>query len=70
MPLDFERAVALFLSTEEELAGALGIGIGDLRKYRNNPARTPDDVLEKLGRILIERGKGMQRVGELLVDTH
>lgn len=66
MALDFERAVALFMASEEELALALGIPIGDLRAYRNNPLRVPPDVLKKFGRVLIERGRGMQRVGEML----
>ena len=55
------------MASEQELALALGIPIGDLRAYRNNPNRVPPSVMEKMGRILIERAKGMQRVGELLL---
>lgn len=68
MPLDFERGVALFMASEQELAMALGIPIGDLRAYRNNPARVPEPVLARLGTVLVERGKGMLRVGELLLE--
>jgi hypothetical protein len=66
VPLDFARAAALFMASEQELAAALGIQIGDLRQYRTNPQRTPPEVLARLGKVLVERGKGMQRVGELL----
>jgi hypothetical protein len=68
MPLDFARAAALFMASEQELAMALGIPVGDLRAYRNDPNRVPPAVLHKLAQVLLERGKGMQRVGELLVD--
>ena len=70
MPLDFSRAVALFMGTEQELARALGISLGDLRSYRTDPHRIPSGVVEKLGHVLIERGRGMQRVGELLAHDH
>jgi hypothetical protein len=66
MGLDFERAAALFMGTERELATALGIEPGDLRQYRTDPQRAPADVIARLGRVLIERGRGMQRVGEML----
>lgn len=65
--LDFSRAIALFLSSETELAAALGVPVGDVRAYRSNPQRTPARIMTKLGYVLIERGKGMQRVGELIV---
>jgi hypothetical protein len=68
MGLDFARAAALFMGTEQELATALGIAVGDLRQYRTNPQRAPADVLAQLGRVLRERGKGMQRVGEMLLE--
>lgn len=68
MALDFSRAAALFMASEQELAAALGIPLGDVRAYRNDPRRTPPAVLEKLGRVLLERGRGMQRVGELLLE--
>jgi hypothetical protein len=68
MALDFARAAALFMGTEQELSMALGIDIGDLRQFRTNPERAPAPLLAQLGRVLIERGKGMQRVGEMLQD--
>ncbi len=68
MPLDFERGVALFMASEQELALALGIPIGDLRAYRNNPTRAPATVIATLGNVLVERGKGMLRVGEMLLE--
>lgn len=68
MTLDFRRAAALFMASEQELATALGIPVGDVRAYRHDPARTPPVVLEKLARVLLERGRGMQRVGELLLQ--
>lgn len=48
---------------------ALGISVGDVRKYRTNPERTPAEILQKLGKVLQERGRGMQRVGEMLSDN-
>jgi hypothetical protein len=66
MALDFARATALFMGTEQELALALGVPVGDLRQYRTQPQRVPAEVLARLGRVLIERGQGMQRVGEML----
>jgi hypothetical protein len=68
MPLDFTRAMALFTGTEQELAMALDIGVGDVRQYRANPQRVPPDVTAKLGRVLLERGQGMARVGEMLIE--
>ena len=68
MPLDFARAAALFMGSEQELATALGVPLGDVRSYRNDPRRVPEAILAKLGTVLIERGKGMQRVGELFLD--
>lgn len=69
MPLDFKRATDLFVSTEEELAMALDIPVADLRAYRQKPDSAPDDVLRKLGDVLVERGNGMARVGEMLQET-
>ena len=66
--LDFARAVDLFMASEQELALALGIPVGDLRAYRNNPNRVPPSVMAKMGRVLVERSKGMQRVGEMLIE--
>ena len=68
MALDFKRAVDLFLASEEELAQALGIEVGDLRSYRQNPGSVPDALLTRMGEILVERGRGMARVGELLQE--
>ena len=64
--LDFKRATDLFLGTERELALALGVSENDIRAFRKDPDRAPDELLERLGRILVERGRGMMRVGELL----
>lgn len=66
MALDFRNATELFVSTEEELAMALGIPVADVRSYRQKPGTTPPEVLEKLGAVLVERGRGMARVGEML----
>ena len=66
MGLDFKSAAALFIASEEELAGALGVEVADIRSYRQNPSRVPVEVMEKLASVLIERGRGMQRVGEML----
>lgn len=68
MPLDFSTAVALFLSNEQELAAALRISIADLRAYRASPASVPAGILARLGEVLLERGQGMQRVGQMLAD--
>jgi hypothetical protein len=68
MPLDFGRAVQLFMGSEEELAHALGISIADLRASRTSPDRVPKALLRKLGDVLVERGKGMARVGEMLLE--
>ena len=46
----------------------MGIPLGDLRAYRNDPSRVPPVITEKLGAVLVERGKGMQRVGELFLE--
>jgi hypothetical protein len=68
MPLDFRSATSLFISTEEELATALDLPVGDVRAYRQNPRTAPPDVVAKLGQILVERGRGMVRVGEMLQE--
>jgi hypothetical protein len=68
MPLDFRSATELFVSTEEELAMALGIPVADVRSYRQKPASVPPEVLATLGRVLVERGRGMARVGEMLQE--
>ncbi len=66
MPLDFSRATDLFVSTEEELAMALGIPVADLRSYRQKPETVPPALLDRMAEVLIERGRGMTRVGEML----
>ncbi|MGH7507694.1 MAG: hypothetical protein ACRELX_18725 [Longimicrobiales bacterium] len=70
MPLDFARAAALFMGTEQELAKALGMAVADVRAARQTPDQVSSAVLEKLGRVLVERGSGMRRVGELLVEDN
>lgn len=64
--LDFKRATDLFLGTERELALALGLSEAELRNHRHEPGQVPAAVLDRLARVLIERGRGMVRVGELL----
>ncbi len=68
MPLDFARAADLFCGTEDELAMALHIDLGDLRHFRTNPQRAPKALLASIGRALVERGNGMKRVGEMLME--
>lgn len=68
MALDFKRAADLFVSTEEELAMALDIPVADVRSYRQKPGTVPDEILRKMGEVLVERGQGMARVGEMLQE--
>ncbi|HSL70867.1 MAG TPA: hypothetical protein VK864_11540 [Longimicrobiales bacterium] len=68
MGLDFARAAELFMGSEHELALALGITVADMRELRTNPRRASPELLEKLARVLIERGTAMRRVGEMLRD--
>lgn len=70
MPLDFTSAAGLFLASEAELAKALGIEVADVRALRANPQRATPELLARFGRVLIERGKGMTRVGEMLVEDN
>lgn len=70
MPLDFARAAQLFMGSEDELARALSISVADLRAFRAQPQRATPDLLHRLGTILIERGRGMARVGEMLVEDN
>ncbi|MGH7500861.1 MAG: hypothetical protein ACREL7_03805 [Longimicrobiales bacterium] len=70
MPLDFARAAQLFMGSEDELARALGISVADLRAQRAQPQRAPSDLLARMGRILVERGQGMTRVGEMLIEDN
>jgi hypothetical protein len=66
--LDFRRASDLFMGREEELALALGISVADVRGYRHagTGGQVPDVLMRKLGEVLVDRGRGMMRVGELL----
>ena len=66
MGLDFQRAADLFVSTERELAMALGCSEAELRGYRKKPESAPEAVLGRMGDVLVERGLGMVRVGEML----
>lgn len=68
MALDFRRAAELFVSTEEELAMALGVSVADVRSYRQKPDTVPDEIMTKLGDVLVERGQGMARVGDMLQE--
>ncbi|MBI4409481.1 MAG: hypothetical protein HY561_07210 [Gemmatimonadetes bacterium] len=68
MPLDFKRATDLFMGTDKELALALGMEPGELIMYRKAPGRVSSELLGKLGKVLVERGKGMMRVGEMLQE--
>ena len=70
MPLDFARAADLFCGTEQELAIALGLSVGDLRQFRTQPQQAPKPVLARIGKVLVERGSGMQRVGEMLLEDN
>ena len=66
--LDFKRAADLFLGTEAELALALGIGVEEIRRFRRVPEEAPRELLARMGRTLVERGRGMTRVGEMLQE--
>lgn len=68
MGLDFAKATDLFMGTEQELAKALGMSVADVRAARAAPQRVPRDLMNRLGRVLQERGAGMRRVGEMLSE--
>jgi hypothetical protein len=70
MPLDFTRAAQLFMGTEEELAESIGVSVADLRSMRTNPRTASPAILARLGKVLIERGRGMARVGEMLEEDN
>jgi hypothetical protein len=70
MPLEFARAAALFMGTEEELARALDVPVADLRSARTTPAHAPRELLARMGKVLVERGGGMKRVGEMLLEDY
>ncbi|HSJ15394.1 MAG TPA: hypothetical protein VK939_13315 [Longimicrobiales bacterium] len=66
MPLDFTTATQLFMGTEEELARALGVSLGDVRAMRTNPGSVPRALVGRLCDVLAERGRAMVRVAEML----
>lgn len=66
MPLDFESAARLFMGTEEELARALDVSVGDVRALRTTPRNASPQLMARLSAVLVERGRGMVRVGEML----
>jgi hypothetical protein len=68
--LDFRRGADLFISSEAELAAALGVSAADLGRYRRQPDAAPLELLARLGTILVERGRAMERVGELLQEAN
>ncbi len=68
MPLDFKRGTDLFLGRRNELALALGIETEELDGYRRQPATVPAALVNRLAEVLMERGRAMVRVGELLAD--
>ncbi len=70
IPLDFARVAALFMGTEEELARALGVDVGDVRAARANPQHASRALMARAGEVLIERGAGMKRVGEMLREDY
>ena len=70
MPLDFARATQLFMGTEAELTRALDIPVAELRSIRANPQRASAPLLARMGEVLVERGRGMARVGEMLLEDH
>ncbi|NIP81751.1 MAG: hypothetical protein GWM90_22050, partial [Gemmatimonadetes bacterium] len=61
-------ATDLFLGSEEELAVALGIERDAVAGFRKRPGEVPAAVLARLGKVLKERGRGMARVGEMLLE--
>ncbi len=67
--LDFRRGAEMFISSEGELAAALRIAPADVARYRSAPDAAPDELIERLGMLLVERGRAMQRVGELLQES-
>jgi hypothetical protein len=68
MPLDFASAAQLFMGTEAELARALGVEVADLRAMRTTPQQISPELLRRMGTVLSERGRGMVRVGEMLLE--
>lgn len=68
--LDFLRGADLFISSEKELGAALGVPTADIARYRRMPDAAPAELLARLGTVLVERGRAMTRVGELLRDAN
>ena len=68
--LDFRRGADLFISSEAELGAALGIPAPDVARYRRMPDAATPELLARLGTVLIERGRAMSRVGELLQSSN
>lgn len=66
MSIDFKRAASLFVSSEQELAQALGLNVEEVRRYIQAPGSASDDLMERLAALLVERGQGMARVGEMI----
>ncbi len=69
MVLDFARAADLFMGSEKELAMALGVTVADVRELRTNPRRASPELMTRLGEVLVERGSGMKRVGEMMQES-
>ena len=68
--LDFRRGADLFIASDGELGAALGLSAADVARYRRNPDAAPAELLARLGAVLVERGRAMTRVGELLRDAN
>jgi hypothetical protein len=69
MPLDFARPRSSSWERRRSWPAALGITVADLRALRTTPLATSEQ-LRRLGEVLTERGKGMLRVGEMLLEDH
>jgi len=67
--IDFRRAADLFVSSDAELAAALRLAAADIARYRRNPASAPKELLTHLADVLMERGRAMVRVGEMLREA-
>jgi hypothetical protein len=66
--LDFRSAAALFMGTQREFAMALRITPEQVGRYCASPDDAPAPLLQAMGRVLVERGRGMARVGEMLLE--
>ena len=65
MGLDFRRAAELFMASEGELASALDLDAGTLRRFRQG-GPVPKGTLLRMADVLTERGRAMVRVGEMI----